>query len=165
MKAFFPILLIAAAVPGAPALAQPSAEATSAPSPLLGSWAVDVLRMSAPPEARPRSVTITYSDVGEGKWRTNVDIVGGDGSKLNAVGTYKLDGTPAPSKGYPGADTAVATMPARNVMVMALYKDGMPRTTRTYVVAPDGGSMTETVVYLNLNGTPEMLTNHFNRVR
>ena len=50
-------------------------------------------------------------------------------------------------------------------MVMAFYKEGMPRTTRTYTVAPDGRTMTETIVWLNINGKPEITTNLFNRVR
>jgi hypothetical protein len=49
-------------------------------------------------------------------------------------------------------------------MVTALYKEGMPRTTRTYTVTPDGKTMTETVVWLNLNGKPEITTSRFNRV-
>jgi hypothetical protein len=134
-------------------------------SQLLGSWSLDVLHSQIPAEARPKSVTITYTDVSGGKWRSNVDIIGGDGSKISAAGTYPLDGTSAPSEGYLNVDTVAAKVPAPNVMVMAFYKEGMPRTTRTYTVAPDGRTMTETIVWLNINGKPEITTNLFNRVR
>ena len=109
--------------------------------------------------------TITYSDAGSGKWRSNVDIVGGDGGKISAAGTYPLDGTAAPSQGYANVDTVAASVPVPNVMVMAFYKEGMPRTTRTYTVAQDGGTMTETIVWLNINGKPEITTNRFKRLK
>lgn len=141
------------------------ASAADSSSPLLGSWALDVMHSEIPPEARPLSVTITYSDVGGGKWSTNVAIVGGDGHTINATGTYPLDGTPAPSTGYPNIDTVAVKVPASNVMVAAFYKEGMPRSTRTYIVNPDGRTMTENIVWLNLNGKPEMATNLFNRVK
>ena len=48
-------------------------------------------------------------------------------------------------------------------MVIALYQKGMPRTTRTYTVAVDGKTMTETVVWLNLNGKPEITMSRFDR--
>jgi hypothetical protein len=47
---------------------------------------------------------------------------------------------------------------------MAFYKEGMPRTTRTYTVSGDGKTMSETIVWLNINGKPEITTNLFNRV-
>lgn len=164
MKTLFPFLLIAGAIQASPTLAQTPAEPASAPSPLLGTWVLDVASMPFPPEARPKSVTITYSDVGGGNWRTNVDIVGRDGHEIRAAGTYALDGTAAPSEGYPAIDTVATALPAPNVMVSAFYKEGMPRTTRTYTVAADGRTMTETVVWLNLNGKPEITTSRFNRV-
>ena len=61
-------------------------------------------------------------------------------------------------------DTVAAKSPTPNVLVMAFYKEGMPRTTRTYIVASDGKTMSETIVWLNINGKPEITTNTFNRV-
>ena len=160
LKALFPILLIAGVIQGAPGLAQPSAS-----SPLLGSWTLDVIQSEIPPEARPKSVTITYSDMGGGKWSTNVAIVGGDGTKINATGTYPLDGLPAPGTGYANVDTVAVKVPAPNVMIAAFYKGGMPRSTRTYIVSADGKTMTENIVWLNINGNPEIATNLFNRLK
>ena len=54
---------------------------------------------------------------------------------------------------------------AKKSIAQFKLREGMPRTTRTYVVSPDGGTMTETVVWLNLNGKPEITTSIFNRVR
>lgn len=68
MKIFY-LILLAAAMHGAPAFAE-----TSLPSPLIGSWAVDTARLTMPAEARPKSVTITYDDVGDGKTMTETVV-------------------------------------------------------------------------------------------
>jgi hypothetical protein len=146
-------------------MAAASVRAAEPAAPLLGTWALDVMHSEIPPEARPRSVTITYSDVGGGKWNTTVGIVGSNGGKINATGTYPLDGTLAPSTGYSNIDSAAVKVPAPNVMVAAFYKDGMPRSTRTYIVSADGKTMTENIVWTNLNGKPEIATNLFNRIK
>jgi hypothetical protein len=159
MKSFLAIVLIAGAVHNAPALAQSSIR-----SPLLGSWAVDVSRLPIPPEARPRSVTITFSDAGSGKLTTHVDIVDAGGAESHAIGTTTLDGKAASVTGSE-ADTAATKMPAPNVLVMALGKGGMPASTRIYTVAEDGKSLVETAAYTGDSGLPVMRTNYFTRVR
>ena len=159
MKRMVSIGLAAAMMQATPAWAANSA------SPLLGTWALDLMHSEIPPEARPQSVTITYSDMGGGKWRTSVAIVGGQGGKINATATYPLDGTTAHGTGYQNVDTVAVKVPAPNVMVAAFYKEGMPRSTRTYIVSPDGRTMTENIVWLNINGKPEIATNLFNRMR
>jgi len=165
LKTLFVILLvIAGAIESAPTFADPSSAKTSAPSPLLGTWAVDVARLPIPPAARPKSVTIKFSDAGSGKWTMNVDIVDAGGSKISVDGTYALDGTAAPGHGSTiEADTGAIKLPAPNVLVLGLGKDGMPASTRIYTVAADGKSMIETAV--NFDGVPVMRTNYFTRVR
>ncbi len=147
------------------AAASPASAAPVA-SPLLGSWSVDVRKLPIPPEARPKSVTMTFSDAGAGKWRTNVDIRSGDGSVRQMTSTYALDGSAAPIEGdQMEADTSAVKLPAPNVMVLALGKGGIPASTRIYTVAPDGKTMTETAVYFGADGKPVMRTNSFNRLR
>ena len=141
----------------APVAAEPAA-------PLLGTWSLDLEHSQIPPDQRPKSVNITYCDVGGGKWNSKVDVIGSGGGEIHATGTYPLDGSPAPSTGYNNVDTVAAKVPAANVLVMAFYKEGMPRTTRTYTVSADGKTMSETIVWLNINGKPEITTNQFNRV-
>ncbi|MBN8812470.1 MULTISPECIES: hypothetical protein [unclassified Sphingomonas] len=159
MKVPFAILLAVGLGHAAPALAQ-----SAAPSPLLGSWAVDVERLPMPPEARPKSVTISYADIGGGKWRTSVDIVGKD-YENHTAGTYTPDGTPYVVEGSPEADIAAVQLPAPNVLVMVLGKGGIPASTRVYTVAPDGKTMIETAGYIGEGGKPVMRTNYFTRVR
>ena len=164
MKTLFAILLFAGMIPSAPILAQSSTAKTSAPSPLLGSWTVDVSRLPIPPEARPKSATITFGDAGGGKWTVNVDIVDAEGSKISSYGTYALDGTAASGHGsLIEADTGAIKIPAPNVLVMGLGKGDMPASTRVYTVAADGKSMIETAV--SFDNVPVIRTHYFNRVR
>lgn len=160
MKAFFAILLAAVAMNGAPALAD-----SSGASPLIGRWAVDVSRLSMPPEARPKGVTITFGDAGSGKWTMQVDIVDAGGATRHAEGAVTLDGTAAPVQGDFEADVAAMTMPTPDVLVAMLAKGGIPSSTRVYAVAADGRSMVETAAYFGKDGRPIMRTSHFTRVR
>jgi hypothetical protein len=158
--AFYSTLFAIAAVQGAPA----SAKAPAA-SPLLGSWTVDTAKLTTPPAERPKSVTITYSDAGAGKWRTKVEVVLPDGNAVHAISTYFPDGTATPVEGNLEADMVATRLPEPGVMVTALARGGNPASMRTYTVASDGKTMTETVVYFTPEGVPAMRTNYFNRVR
>jgi hypothetical protein len=160
MKVLFAILLAVLSIPGATALASsPNA------SPLLGSWAVDVSRLPIPPEVRPKSVTITFSDAGGGKWTTHVDIVDASGASSHAVSSAALDGTAAPVKDSIEADIVAVKLPAPNVLVMDLVKKGIPASTRVYTVAADGKTLIETAASAGGNGLPMMRTHYFTRVR
>jgi hypothetical protein len=164
MKPLLAILLVAGLIQNAPTLAQSSAATTSAPSPLLGSWAVDVSRLPIPPEARPKRVTIAFKEAGNGKWTMQVDIVDASGSETRVEGTYALDGSTVPLQGTIEADVGAIKKPESNVLVLALGKGGMPASTRIYTVNPDGKSMIETAVNTAGNGLPMMRTNYFSRV-
>lgn len=160
MKAFAAILLIAGVVQVAPVPAR-----SMAGSPLLGSWAVDVSRLSMPAAARPKSVTFTFRDAGGGKWMMQVDIVDAGGVASHATSAADLDGSPAPIKDSLEADTVALKLPAPNVLVMDLVKGGVPASTRVYTVAADGKTLIETAAYAGGNGMPMMRTNYFTRVR
>ncbi len=165
MKTFFAVLLVACGVIlSTPAFAQSSTAKAPAPSPLLGTWAVDVARLPIPAEARPKSVTIAFSDAGGEKWTVDVNIIDAGGSKIHAYGTYSLDGTAAPGQGSTiEADTGAIRLPAPNVLILALGKNEMPASTRIYTVAADGKNMIETAV--NFDKVPKMRTNYFSRVK
>jgi hypothetical protein len=158
MKAFLAMLLLMGAMPG-------HARAWAA-SPLLGSWAVDVSRLPVPPQARPKSVRITFSDAGGGKWATRVDVLGGDGSERHMRSIYAPDGSATRIEGDTAeADIGAVEIPAPNVLVLALGKGGMPASTRVYTVAPNGKTMIETATSTGDDGKPVMRTNYFTRVR
>lgn len=144
-----------------------NAAAAKPRSPLLGVWALEVARMPMPPEARPKRVTITFADVGQGKWSTKVDIVDNDGSERHMASAYTVNGGAVTIDGDQlEADTASVAIPAPRTMVMALAKaaERRPGSTRIYSVSDDNRRMTETAVSWDDNGIPMMRTSYFVRV-
>lgn len=141
-----------------------SAQAT-APSPLLGLWAVDLARLPIPEAMRPRSVTIRFVDAGPQRLSTTVEVVDPRGTVLRADSTSTLDGSPTPVSGNLEADVAAFTQPAPGVLVMQLARGGQPASTRIYTVSADGQTLTETVAYFNDAGQPALRANVFSRQR
>lgn len=133
-------------------------------SPLLGTWEVDIARLPIPPEARPQRVTVKFAAGVDGQLATRVEVIDPAGATLVAEGSSALDGTPAPVSGNLEADTAAASMPAPNVLVMQLARAKVPGSTRIYTVAPDGKTMIETAANFGDDGQPLMRVNHFRRV-
>lgn len=159
-KAFLASIFAATLAAGTAQAAVP----TTTASPLYGRWAVDTSRMDMPPEARPKSVTLAFSDAGNGKVGLTVDIAFADGKTVHTVGTNPADGTSVPVVGSPEADATAMEHPQADVLVMGLSKGGMPASTRVYAVAPDGKTMTEVVSFFNDQGKPAMRVHYFNRV-
>ena len=146
-------------------MAGPVAARTVGPSPLLGSWAVEVEKLPIPPEARPKSVTLTFTQSADQRWSTRVVIIGGDGSERRMSSSYTTDGTPVKIDGdTQEADTAAVRLPTPDVLILALGKGGIPASTRIYALAPGGNEMIETAVYFGDDGKPVMRTNHFTRI-
>lgn len=160
MRRLCALALAACALWGGQTLAQPMS-----PSPLVGVWAVDVTQLPIPPQARPRSVTITFAQPDAAHWTARVAVVDGGGNTLLAEGRTLLDGTPAAVSGNLEADLSATTLPAPGVLVMQLSKGGVPGSTRVYTVSADGQRMTETAAYFTDDGQPVVRTHHFTRLR
>lgn len=147
-------------------LAQSASAADAKPnSPLIGAWAVDTSRLPMAPAARPKSVTITFSESGSEQVRTKVEVVDPAGNRLEAEGVTPLNGTPTPVKSNFEADVSATIMPRPDVLIMQLGKNGIPASTRIYAVQADGTSMIETVAYFDPDGRPVLRKNYFSRVR
>ncbi len=158
-----PLAAAAIVAVATPSVDAPSAQTIAArPSPLVGSWTLDVARI--PEGERPQRVTISFRAAPDGKWTTLVEIVAPDGSSQHAESTAAVDGVPVAISGTMGAiDTVALRQPAPNTLVMTLGKGGMPVSTRVYAVAKDRKSMTETIVWAG--GTlPKLETTHFIRI-
>jgi hypothetical protein len=132
---------------------------------LLGSWTVDTSRLPIPAEARPKSVTITFSDEGADRLRTRVEVIDPAGARLEAEGVTPLDGSPTPVTSNFEADVSATTMPRPDVLIMQLAKNGSPASTRIYSVGVDGRTMIETVAYFRPDGQPVLRKNYFARLR
>lgn len=134
-------------------------------SPLLGAWSVDTSRLPMPPNARPKSVTITFASAGAEKLGARVEVVDPAGARLEAEGVTPLDGSPTQVKSNFEADVSATTMPRPEVLIMQLAKNGSPASTRIYVVEPDGNTMVETVAFFTSNGQPAFRKNYFSRLK
>lgn len=134
-------------------------------SPLIGAWAVDTSRLPMAPEARPRGVTITFSDAGDERLRMRVEVIDAAGTLLEADGVTPLDGSPTPVEVNFEADVAATTMPRSDLLILQLGKGGVPASTRIYAVQPDGESMVETVAHFTREGQPVLRENYFARLR
>lgn len=136
-----------------------------APSPVIGTWAVEIARLPMPLKERPQSVTIQFAAAPGGRLETVVEVLDAGGGRHWAEGVTALDGTPAPVKGSFEADIAATTLPAPHVLVMQLGREGHPASTRVYVVAADRKSMVETSAFIGDDRRPVMRTHYFTRVR
>ena len=134
-------------------------------STLLGTWAVDTSRLPMAPAARPKSVTITFTDAGGDQLGTKVEVVDPTGAQLLAEGVTSLDGKPTSVKSNFEADVSATIMPTADVLVMQLAKNGTPASTRIYAVGSDGKTMIETVAHFGPDGQPVLRRNYFTRVR
>ena len=142
----------------------PAAAADSQVS-VMGVWRVDTDRLPMAPEARPKSVTITFSDGGDGRLRTKVEIIDPTGAPLQAEGVTPLDGTPTAVPPNFEADMSATTSPRPEVLIMQLANQGHPVSTRIYAVNPDNESMIEIVAYFDTHGQPALRRNYFDRIK
>lgn len=156
-------LLVAQPDTAQQAAGRPDATTAAAkPSPLVGRWSLDVMRV--PENERPRRVTIEFREAPDRKWSTHVEIVGADGSRMEADSTAATDGVPVAGRGnMPFIDTVSLRQPAPNTLVMTLGKNGAPVSTRVYTVGKDNKSMTETIIWAS-TGIPKLETTYFNRI-
>jgi hypothetical protein len=132
---------------------------------IFGAWAVDISRLPMPQEARPKSVTITFTAEKPDRLRTKVEVVDPTGNRLEADGVTPLNGSPIPVKSNFEADVSATSMPRPEVLIMQLAKDGSPASTRIYAVNPDGKTMIETVTFFGPDGQPVQRKNYFSRSR
>jgi hypothetical protein len=128
---------------------------------LLGTWGVDVSKLTMPQP--PRSVTIALAEAGDGKFKMTVDIVSSDGTESHAEGTFKPDGIPVAARGSLDVDIVSMTMPSQRILVMGAGMAGNPSNTRVFSLSDDGKQMIETIVSHGSDGTPHTRVNTWNR--
>ena len=128
---------------------------------LLGTWAVDVSKLTMPQP--PKSVTIALAEAGDGIFKMTVDIESPDGTTSHAEGTFKPDGAPATARGSSDVDVVSMTMPSRRILVMGAGMAGNPSNTRVFSLSDDGKQMIETIVSHGPDGTPYTRVNTWNR--
>ncbi len=133
-----------------------------APSPFLGRWELDLTRMPSTYGAPPKRVVYAFQAIGDGKWRTTIDITAPDGGVRHMVVAYRPDGVMAAGEGdISEADSAAILLPAPNVLVMNLSKNRMPGSVRVYTVTADSREMTESAAAVNDRGEPFVRNFHY----
>ncbi|MEA9554581.1 LuxR family transcriptional regulator [Xanthomonas nasturtii] len=142
--------------------ATPAVSAPTAPSPLVGTWLLDIGILPMPAAVRPKRVVLEFKQIPGNKWSTSAEIVEHDDKTLQAQSTLLLDGTPGKASGTYLVDRAAVKMPEPGVLVMQLMYQGVPASTRTYTVSADGKVMTEIEAYFK-DGNPMMRTAYFKR--
>jgi hypothetical protein len=130
---------------------------------LLGTWTIDVSKMTRPNP--PRSVTIEIAEVAAGTFHMTVDVVSPDGTTSHGEGTFTSDGTPAKAVGSADLDIVSMTMPSRRILVMGAAFRGHPSSTRVFSLSDDGEHMIETIVSHRPDGTPHTEVNTWNRLK
>jgi hypothetical protein len=145
------------------ALAAMTVSASAAPSAkFIGTWALDLSGMPADP-APPKSVTLTTTDVGGGKWKSSIATVAADGTKSANEVTYAVDGTPSAMTGDENIDSASFTSPDPNTLVIKETKDGKLVTTVTTKLSADGNTQNETTVSVDADGKATTTTGVWHR--
>jgi len=125
---------------------------------LLGAWSVDVSKLQQP-DPKPRSVTITLSEAGEGHYKMAVDIVDADGTERHADGTFSPDGSATRTQGSLDVDVVAMSMPSSRILVMGAGMAGNPTSSRVFSLSDDGKHMIETIIRHQPDGTPYMRVN------
>jgi hypothetical protein len=126
-----------------------------------GTWDLDVSKSSQPNP--PKAVTIVLEEAGDGRYRMSVDILGSEGTKTHAEGTFSSDGTPSRAFGSADVDLVSMTMPSTRVLVMGAAYAGHPANTRVFSLADDRRHMIETIVSHRPDATPTTRINIWNR--
>jgi hypothetical protein len=119
---------------------------------LIGTWVVDAAKLSMPHP--PRSVTMSLTEVGDGKYKMSVDIIDHEGHTSHGEGIFKPDGAATPAKGSLDVDVVSMTMPSNKILIMGAGIAGRPSSTRVFSLSDDGSHMIETVVHHEADGTP-----------
>ncbi len=145
-------------------IATPSA--TAARSAFLGKWELDLTRMPDTYGPSPNRVLFEFQEIGEGKWRTTIDITDRDGSVRRMAMAYRPDGTPTPAEIPNGeADSVAVLLPVPEVLVVNLGRAKTLGSVRVYTMLAGGNEMIESAAGINGEGQPFVRTFHFKRVR
>lgn len=143
-----------------PTMAKPSAQ-----SPFLGTWELDLAKMPVTYGTPPKRVTYRFVDVGQGQWKTLIDITAQDDSVRHMEAQFAHDGTMTGGNGDRSeGDHAAAGSPADNVIVLSLAKDKLLESVRVYAVTKDGKTMTESAADVDDEGVPFVRNFTYHRI-
>jgi hypothetical protein len=119
--------------------------------PFLGTWQLDLAKSKYSPGPPPKSRTVTAQAERQGL-RATITGVNGEGNPINYTQTPIFDGLPHPVAGDPNQDAYAATRVDAYTQIFSDFKAGKLVGTTTFVVSPDGKTITATEIILDANG-------------
>jgi hypothetical protein len=126
--------------------------ASAQSDPLLGTWQINLSKSKYSPGPPPRSQAMSIQAEGQNLKGT---VTGTDtsGNPINFMATFVFDGMPHPT-GNPNGDATAYTRVDAYTVIRSLTKAGKLVETLTFVVSPDGKTLTITTNGIAANGRP-----------
>jgi hypothetical protein len=117
----------------------------------LGTWQFNLAKSKYSPGPPPKSQTVNVQAEGRGQ-RATVTGVAAGGNPFNYTLTPVFDGLPHPTENNPNQDAYAATRVDAYIQIFSDTKAGKLVGTTTFVVSPDGKTLTSTAVLLDATG-------------
>lgn len=157
MRTLFRCLLIASA-----ALALSAPGSAGAPDPIAGTWVLNLAKSTFKPGPGPKSQTRVFTVLPDG---TQLKVTGlrADGSKVDAGGTFRLDGRDYPYTGNPDFDAIAMTRQDARKLAGTTKLKGQRMSRLTYTVSEDGRTLTMYVKGMDAKEQPMENTLVFDR--
>ena len=134
-----------------------------APKGMEGTWKLNAAKSTFSPGPAPKSMTVTYSTVGEDGMRIVVAVTPADGEAQKWEMTAHYDGKDHPVKGNPNADTIMVKRIDDRTGESTFKKDGKVTATNRRVLSADGKTLTITSTGMTADGKPRKDVQVFER--
>jgi hypothetical protein len=119
--------------------------------PFSGTWQLNLAKSKYSPGPPPKSETVNVQAEGQGL-KATITGVNAEGNPINYTQTPVFDGLPHSTENYPNQDAYAATRVDAYTKIFSDIKAGKLVGTTTFVVSPDGKTMTATAIGLDANG-------------
>jgi len=133
-----------------------------APKGLVGTWKLDAAKSKFSPGPAPKSMTVTYTAVGDGL-KIVVDMVPGDGPAQHWEMSGGYDGKDHPVTGNPTADTISMKLIDDTHGESTFKKGGKVTSTNTRTLSADGKTLTIVSKGVTADGKPRLDTQVFTK--
>ena len=120
--------------------------------PLTGVWQLNVAKSKYSPGPGPKTQTLNIQGDGHNRKLTAVGIDAAGNAAPASVQELVEDGKPHPVTGFAVADASTFTRVDAHTINVTRLKDGKVVQTATWVISPDGKTLTATLTGINANG-------------
>jgi hypothetical protein len=124
--------------------------ASAQSNPFVGRWQLNLAKSKYSPGPPPKSLIVNVQAEGRGL-KAKTTGVNAEGNPINYTQIPVFDGLPHPVKGNPNQDAYASTREAY-IQIYSDFKAGKLVGTSTFIVSPDGKTITATELILDANG-------------